>query len=270
MVLEIMPSQNKTQQCVFCSHINNIHRIFCENCESLLPNYFYINNENYNINKFSAKDRQYDYDFISYERYIFDNQQNFHIPIGQTVTLTTDTEEFKNLIFKSSYDLDINDYKLNIETGLISERDSLLGTTFSGAFEIREAQTYFAKFKNSYDLNGDKLKFNIGYGLTKSDFKDSKTTGKAEYKDLMEGKLTLPMIFLLESLEKDKQKEVLKTVENRNFLQLKETLENSGCFEKARYERQVAINHCIEYTERFIKLGKLNELKVFLNSLLVA
>ena len=134
---------------------------------------FYINNENYNINKFSAKDRQYDYDFISYERYIFDNQQNFHIPIGQTVTLTTDTEEFKNLIFKSSYDLDINDYKLNIETGLISERDSLLGTTFSGAFEIREAQTYFAKFKNSYDLNGDKLKFNIGYGLTKSDFKDS-------------------------------------------------------------------------------------------------
>ena len=103
-----------------------------------------------------------------------------------------------------------------------------------------------------------------------SDFKDSKTTGKAEYKDLMEGKLTLPMIFLLESLEKDKQKEVLKTVENRNFLQLKETLENSGCFEKARHERQVAINHCIEYTERFIKLGKLNELKVFLNSLLVA
>ena len=29
------------------------------------------------------------------------------------------------------------------------------------------------------------------------------------------------MIFLLESLEKDKQKEVLKTVENRDFLQLK-------------------------------------------------
>ena len=87
---------------------------------------------------------------------------------------------------------------------------------------------------------------------------------------LMEGKLTLPMIFLLEGLEKDKQKEVLKTVENRNFLQLKETLEKSGCFEKARHERQVAINHCIEYTERFIKLEKLNEIKIFLNSLLVA
>ena len=75
---------------------------------------------------------------------------------------------------------------------------------------------------------------------------------------------------LVESLEEDKQKEVFKTVENRDFLKLKTTLQNSGCFEKARHERQEAINHCIEYTERFIKLGKLNELKVFLNSLLVA
>ena len=39
-----------------------------------------------------------------------------------------------------------------------------------------------------------------------SDFKDSKITGKAEYKDLSEGKLTLPMIFLLESLEKTNKK----------------------------------------------------------------
>ena len=103
-----------------------------------------------------------------------------------------------------------------------------------------------------------------------SDFEDSKITGKAEHKDLSEGKLTLPMIFLLESLEEDKQKEVLKTVENRDFFKLKTTLQNSGCFEKARHERQVAINHCIEYTERFIKLEKLNEIKIFLNSLLVA
>ena len=103
-----------------------------------------------------------------------------------------------------------------------------------------------------------------------SDFEDSKITGKAEYKDLSEGKLTLPMIFLLESLEEDKQKEVFKTVENRDFLKLKTTLQNSGCFEKARHERQEAINRCIEYTERFIKLEKLNEIKIFLNSLLVA
>ena len=103
-----------------------------------------------------------------------------------------------------------------------------------------------------------------------SDFEDSKITGKAEYKDLSEGKLTLPMIFLLESLEEDKQKEVFKTVENRDFFKLKTTLQNSGCFEKARHERQEAINRCIEYTERFIKLEKLNEIKIFLNSLLVA
>ena len=103
-----------------------------------------------------------------------------------------------------------------------------------------------------------------------SDFEDSKITGKAEFKDLSEGKLTLPMIFLLESLEEDKQKEVFKTVENRDFFKLKTTLQNSGCFEKARHERQVAINNCIEYTERFIKLENLNEIKIFLNSLLVA
>ena len=78
------------------------------------------------------------------------------------------------------------------------------------------------------------------------------------------------MIFLLESLEKDKQKEVLRTVEKRDFLKLTKTLESSGCFEKARHERQTAINHCIEYTERFIKLEKLDKLKVFLNSLLIA
>ncbi len=43
---EIMPSQNKTQQCVFCTHTNNIDRSFCENCDSLLSNYFYLQKEN--------------------------------------------------------------------------------------------------------------------------------------------------------------------------------------------------------------------------------
>ena len=125
--------------------------------------------------------------------------------------------------------------------------------------EIIELEHLGLAFGRAFQINDDL-----------SDFEDSKITGKAEFKDLSEGKLTLPMIFLLESLEEDKQKEVLKTVENRDFLKLKTTLQNSGCFEKARHERQVAINHCIEYTERFIKLEKLNEIKIFLNSLLVA
>ena len=125
--------------------------------------------------------------------------------------------------------------------------------------EIIELENLGLAFGRAFQINDDL-----------SDFEDSKITGKAEFKDLSEGKLTLPMIFLLESLEEDKQKEVLKTVENRDFLKLKTTLQNSGCFEKARHERQEAINHCIEYTERFIKLEKLNEIKKFLNSLLVA
>jgi octaprenyl-diphosphate synthase len=125
--------------------------------------------------------------------------------------------------------------------------------------EIIELEHLGLTFGRAFQINDDL-----------SDFEDSKITGKAEFKDLSEGKLTLPMIFLLESLEEDKQKEVLKTVENRDFLKLKTTLQNSGCFEKARHERQEAINHCIEYTERFIKLEKLNEIKIFLNSLLVA
>ena len=125
--------------------------------------------------------------------------------------------------------------------------------------EIEELENLGLAFGRAFQINDDL-----------SDFEDSKITGKAEFKDLSEGKLTLPMIFLLESLEEDKQKEVFKTVENRDFLKLKTTLQNSGCFEKARHERQEAINHCIEYTERFIKLEKLNEIKIFLNSLLVA
>ena len=125
--------------------------------------------------------------------------------------------------------------------------------------EIKELENLGLAFGRAFQINDDL-----------SDFEDSKITGKAEFKDLSEGKLTLPMIFLLESLEEDKQKEVFKTVENRDFFKLKTTLQNSGCFEKARHERQEAINRCIEYTERFIKLEKLNEIKIFLNSLLVA
>ena len=125
--------------------------------------------------------------------------------------------------------------------------------------EVKELENLGLAFGRAFQINDDL-----------SDFEDSKITGKAEFKDLSEGKLTLPMIFLLESLEEDKQKEVFKTLENRDFLKLKTTLQNSGCFEKARHERQEAINRCIEYTERFIKLEKLNEIKIFLNSLLVA
>ena len=171
--------------------------------------------------------------------------------------------EFNQLKIKDNSTFSIQDY-----FDVIEKKTAVL---FSGVLkclgieaklseqEIKELENLGLAFGRAFQINDDL-----------SDFEDSKITGKAEFKDLSEGKLTLPMIFLLESLEEDKQKEVFKTVENRDFLKLKTTLQNSGCFEKARHERQEAINRCIEYTERFIKLEKLNEIKIFLNSLLVA
>ena len=95
-------------------------------------------------------------------------------------------------------------------------------------------------------------------------------SGKAKFKDLAEGKLTLPMIFLLGSLQEVEQKKIFKIIESGKFLKIKKVLEATGSFEKARHERQVALNRCIEYTERFIKLDKLDEIKIFINKILVA
>ena len=125
--------------------------------------------------------------------------------------------------------------------------------------DITELEQLGLSFGRAFQINDDL-----------SDFKDSKTTGKAKFKDLAEGKLTLPMIFLLESLQEVEQIELFKNIENGEFLKIKEVLETSGSFKKARHERKVAINRCIEYTERFIKLDKLDEIKMFINSILVA
>ena len=125
--------------------------------------------------------------------------------------------------------------------------------------DITELEQLGLSFGRAFQINDDL-----------SDFKDSKTTGKAKFKDLAEGKLTLPMIFLLESLQEVEQIELFKNIENGEFLKIKEVLETSGSFKKARHERKVAINRCIEYTERFIKLDKLDEIKMFINNILVA
>ena len=171
--------------------------------------------------------------------------------------------EFNQLKIKDNCTFSMQDY-----FDVIEKKTAVL---FSGVLKCLGIEAKLSE-QQTIELEHLGLAFGRAFQINDdlSDFEDSKITGKAEYKDLSEGKLTLPMIFLLESLEEDKQKEVLKTVENRDFFKLKTTLQNSGCFEKARHERQVAINHCIEYTERFIKLEKLNEIKIFLNSLLVA
>ena len=125
--------------------------------------------------------------------------------------------------------------------------------------DIAELEQLGLSFGRAFQINDDL-----------SDFKDSKTTGKTKFKDLAEGNLTLPMIFLLGSLQEVEQKKIFKIIESGKFLKIKKVLEATGSFEKARHERQVALNRCIEYTERFIKLDKLDEIKIFINKILVA
>ena len=103
-----------------------------------------------------------------------------------------------------------------------------------------------------------------------SDFNKSEITGKAEFKDLSEGKLTLPVILMLEDLNSNQQDQIFKLIGSVEYSIVKEHIENSNSFEKARIERDQAISNCIEYTERFIKLDKLENIRVFLKETLVA
>ena len=103
-----------------------------------------------------------------------------------------------------------------------------------------------------------------------SDFNKSEITGKAEFKDLSEGKLTLPVILMLEDLNRNQQDQILELIHSGEYVAVKEHIDNSNSFEKARIERDKAISNCIEYTERFIKLDRLDNLRIFLKETLVA
>ena len=89
-------------------------------------------------------------------------------------------------------------------------------------------------------------------------------------KDLSEGKLTLPVILMLEDLNSNQQDLIFRLIGSGEYSIVKEHIENSNSFEKARIERDQAISNCIEYTERFIKLDKLENIRVFLKETLVA
>ena len=138
---------------------------------------FYINNhfeKKYNKN-FKSKKRIYDYDLLSYEKFIFNGAQNFHFPIGSAFILTTDAEKLENYILKSNFYYSKSKYDLDMENGFILESESMLGSKFSGAFSLKESKTYFSKIKNSFNLDkSNKLKLNLSYGLTQVDFNDSK------------------------------------------------------------------------------------------------
>ena len=103
-----------------------------------------------------------------------------------------------------------------------------------------------------------------------SDFNTSEITGKAEFKDLSEGKLTLPVILLFEVSNPKQQDKIFSLIQSGEYETVKKKIKDSNCFEKARIEREKAISNCIEYTERFIKLDKLDNLRVFLKETLVA
>ena len=200
------------------------------------------------------------------------------------------TKTFQGL--NSLENTDIADVLINCAEALIEGEFNQLkikdSSTFSMAeyFDVIEKKTAVlfsgvlkclgieAKLPADYtnDLEQLGLSFGRAFQINDdlSDFEDSKNTGKAKFKDLAEGKLTLPMFFLLGSLEEAEQIEIFKNIESREFLSIKEVLESSGSFGKARNERQVAINRCIEYTERFIKLDKLDEIKTFIKNILVA
>ena len=103
-----------------------------------------------------------------------------------------------------------------------------------------------------------------------SDFNTSEITGKAEFKDLSEGKLTLPVILLFKGSNSKQQDKIFNLIQSGEYETIKKKIKDSNCFEKARIEREKAISNCIEYTERFIKLDKLDNLRVFLKETLVA
>ena len=103
-----------------------------------------------------------------------------------------------------------------------------------------------------------------------SDFNTSEITGKAEFKDLSEGKLTLPVILLFEDSNSNQQDQIFSLIQSGEYETIKKKIIDSDCFKKARIEREKAISNCIEYTERFIKLDKLDNLRVFLKETLVA
>ena len=103
-----------------------------------------------------------------------------------------------------------------------------------------------------------------------SDFNTSEITGKAEFKDLSEGKLTLPVILLFEDSNSKQQDQIFNLIQSGEYETIKKKIIDSNCFKRARIEREKAISNCIEYTERFIKLDKLDNLRMFLKETLVA
>jgi len=165
------PSEIKHDNFLNIRNLNN-HNQYIDAIGGL---YFSQHNQSKDYNEnFRAKERIYDYDLLSYEKFIFDNQQKFYIPIGEMTSITSNTNDMQNFIIRSNYLYNRSSYDLNIEAGFIIEKDNLLGSKFSGAYKIDGTQTYYTKLKNSLNFNqNNQLKLNLGYGITQVKFEDT-------------------------------------------------------------------------------------------------
>lgn len=172
------PSEIKHDNFLNIRNLNN-HNQYIDAIGGL---YFSQHNQSKDYNEnFRAKERTYDYDLLSYEKFIFDNQQKFYIPIGEMTSITSNTNDMQNFIIRSNYLYNRSSYDLNIEAGFIIEKDNLLGSKFSGAYKIDDTQTYYTKLKNNLSFNqSNQLKFNLSYGITQANFEDSKAISMSD------------------------------------------------------------------------------------------
>ena len=75
---------------------------------------------------------------------------------------------------------------------------------------------------------------------------------------------------LFEDSNSKQQDQIFNLIQSGEYETIKQKIIDFNCFKKARIEREKAISNCIEYTERFIKLDKLDNLRMFLKETLVA
>ena len=142
---------------------------------------------------------------------------------------------------------------------------------FSGALK---SIGIHANFKDSDLILLYKLGHEFGYAFQLNDdlidFSSESVTGKAKYKDLSEGKFTYPLIAAFNESTKEEKERIYQLIETKEYSQIVELIEKYNGFDTTRIERDKSINNCIETTQNFIKLDKLDYVEQFLRDTLKA
>ena len=71
-------------------------------------------------------------------------------------------------------------------------------------------------------------------------------------------------------MSQQEQAELIGQINSKDFIAIKEQINERGGFKKTRAERDDAIDNCIEYTSKFIKLDNLDNMKKFSRNTLLA